>query len=222
MVLSRRLEHIAKWILVAACLLPAAKLLAGAFEWAGFSLGANPTERLIHGTGRWAINLIVFTLCARPVQRFTGWQFPLRVRRMLGLFAFTYASLHFASYLLAKEANWHIISGDLLKRPYIVLGMTALLLLLPLAVTSTGRWQRRLGIWWIRLHRLVYVIAILVAWHFWWQVKRDIREPALYALAIAALLGWRAWVSTRKSRERLVQFAQETFGRVPVDAGIGD
>jgi methionine sulfoxide reductase heme-binding subunit len=221
MVLSPRLLRLLKWALFIACLLPAAKLLAGIFGWAGASLGANPAERLIHGTGRWAINLIVFTLCARPLQRLTGWKFPLQARRMLGLFAFFYASLHLASYLLSKGANWHIIAGDLTKRPYIMLGMAALLLLVPLAITSTRRWQRRLGIWWLRLHRLVYVVAVLAAWHFWWQVKRDIREPALYATAIAVLLGWRLWVATRHSRQRLMQLSEERGGRLPVDARVG-
>jgi sulfoxide reductase heme-binding subunit YedZ len=118
----------------------------------------------------------------------------VRVRRMLGLFAFFYALMHFTVYLwldqgLALGAVW----ADIAKRPYITVGFTALLLLIPLAVTSTNAMMRRLGRRWQKLHRLIYVIALLGLWHFWWQVKKDIREPLLYAGIFALLMGWRLW-----------------------------
>ena len=113
---------------------------------------------------------------------------------LLGLFAFTYATLHFTNYLLLDRAlDLGEIAGDLTKRPYIVIGATALLLLIPLAVTSTAGWRRRLGPRWPKLHRLIYPIAMLVCWHFWWQVKKDVTEPLVYSLILAALLGVRAW-----------------------------
>src|SRR5258708_22363968 len=116
----------------------------------------------------------------------------LRLRRMPGLFAFFYAVVHFTVYVvLDLELNIHVLGADIAKRPYITVGFTALVLLLPLALTSTNAMMRRLGSRWQRLHRLVYVIAALGVWHFYWQVKRDVREPLLYAGMLAALLGYR-------------------------------
>ena len=113
---------------------------------------------------------------------------------MLGLYAFAYASLHFAAYLgLDLRGFWAQVFEDIVKRPYITVGFIAWLLLVPLAVTSTTGWIKRLGRNWSRLHKLVYVIAVLAVLHFWWLVKSDLREPALYAAIAALLLGWRAW-----------------------------
>ncbi len=118
---------------------------------------------------------------------------------MVGLFAFFYASLHFAVYVvLDLDLNWHMVGADIVKRPYITVGFTALMLLIPLALTSTNRMMRRLGRRWSRLHRLVYVIAVLGVWHFYWQEKIDVRQPLLYAAVLAVLLGYRlarsAWL----------------------------
>jgi len=125
----------------------------------------------------------------------------LRLRRMLGLFVFFYVVLHFTIYLvLDLELNFRTLGADIAKRPYITIGFTALLLLIPLAVTSTNGMMRRLGRRWQPLHRLVYVVAVLGVWHFYWQVKRDIREPLLYAGILATLLGYRVWRAGRRRR----------------------
>ncbi|MEP7245198.1 MAG: protein-methionine-sulfoxide reductase heme-binding subunit MsrQ, partial [Gammaproteobacteria bacterium] len=134
-----------------------------------------------------------------PVRHLAGWPHVVRIRRMLGLFAFFYAVLHFMIYLgLDQEFNFAGLGKDILKRPYITIGFTALLMLIPLAVTSTNRMMRRLGRRWQTLHRLVYVIAILGVWHYYWQVKRDVREPLIYACILAVLLGYRVMRSLRK------------------------
>jgi sulfoxide reductase heme-binding subunit YedZ len=186
------------------CLLPALRLLGGALQVGGLSLGADPVAALLHGCGRWALNFLLLTLCLSPLRELTGWAWPLRLRRMVGLYVMFYALLHLAVYLLLDQAgNPGILWQDLLKRPYITIGMLALLLLVPLALTSTARAMRRMGRGWTRLHRLVYPIAILGVWHFWWQVKKDIREPLLYAAALGLLLGYRLW--TR--RDRLPRFS---------------
>jgi sulfoxide reductase heme-binding subunit YedZ len=178
----------------AAGLVPAVLITLAAFGIAGLSLGANPTEALIHRTGIWGLRFLLITLAVTPLRRLTGLNWLIRFRRMLGLFAFFYVVLHFLSYAVVdKWLDPGIILEDVLERPFITLGMTALALLLPLAATSTNAMMRRLGSRWQKLHRLVYVIAVLGVWHFWWQVKQDIREPLAYAVILAALLGWRAW-----------------------------
>jgi len=127
-----------------------------------------------------------------PVRELTSQPQLLRLRRMLGLFVFFYVVLHFTIYLvLDLELNFATLGADIAKRPYITIGFTALLLLIPLAVTSTNGMMRRLGRRWQTLHRLVYLIAVLGVWHFYWQVKRDVREPLLYAGMLAILLGYR-------------------------------
>jgi len=139
-----------------------------------------------------------------PVRELTGLPQLLRLRRMLGLFAFFYAALHFTIYLvLDLELNFRVLGADIVKRPYITVGFTALLLLLPLALTSTNGMMRRLGRRWQSLHRLVYVIAVLAVWHFYWQVKRDVREPLIYAGVLALLLLYRI-VRARLRRNRAV------------------
>jgi methionine sulfoxide reductase heme-binding subunit len=118
----------------------------------------------------------------------------VRFRRMLGLYAFAYASLHLAAYLaLDLRGYWSLVFEEIAKRPYITVGFAAWLLLVPLAVTSTSGWIRRLGRNWARLHKAVYLVAALAVLHFWWVVKTDWREPALYAAILALLLGWRGW-----------------------------
>jgi methionine sulfoxide reductase heme-binding subunit len=158
----------------------------------GLSLGADPVKRLEHECGKTALNLLLITLSVTPVRNLTGLPQLLRLRRMLGLFAFFYAVVHFTIYLvLDLELNFRVLGADIAKRPYITIGFTALVLLLPLALTSTNGMMRRLGARWQRLHRLIYVIAALAVWHFYWQVKRDVREPLLYLGILGLLLGYR-------------------------------
>jgi methionine sulfoxide reductase heme-binding subunit len=187
-----------RWVLkplvFIACLIPALHLVAGAFGFAGISLGADPVAVMLHTCGRWTLNFVMITLCMTPLRNFTHQTLWLRFRRMFGLFAFFYVLLHFSVYLLLDQAGkLGALWQDIVKRPYITIGMLGLLMLIPLAATSTAKAQRRLGRRWTRLHRLIYVIAILGVCHFWWQVKKDIREPLLYAAGLTLLLGYRLW-----------------------------
>ena len=156
------------------------------------ALGANPVEKVQDTHGIWELRLLLATLAVTPLRLMLGWPKLQLFRRMLGLFAFFYVTMHFLWYLFVDQAfNWTQLAADVVKRPFITAGFTALVLLLPLAATSTARAMRRLGRRWQRLHRLVYPAAILGCVHYWWQVKADIREPALYAAIAAVLLGWR-------------------------------
>ncbi len=183
----------------AACAAPAALLALGILAAVGaipsspMDLGADPVDRLLHACGITALNLLLVTLLVTPLRQVTGWNSLVRLRRMLGLFAGFYALAHFLVYAwLDQGLDLRAIGADIVKRPYITIGMLALLLLVPLAVTSTNRMMRRLGRRWQKLHRLVYLVALLGVWHFWWQVKKDIREPLVYAGIFAALMAWRA------------------------------
>jgi sulfoxide reductase heme-binding subunit YedZ len=148
--------------------------------------------RLIHSFGKWGLKFMLITLAVTPLRRLTGKGWLLRFRRMLGLFAFFYILMHFLIYAgLDQRFDLAVILEDIVERPYITVGFTALLLLFPLALTSTNAMMRRLGRRWQKLHRLVYVIAILGVWHFYWQVKLDTLEPLIYALILAVLLGTR-------------------------------
>lgn len=157
-------------------------------------LGADPVAEIEHRLGLWALRFLMITLAVTPLRQLTGQPVLIRFRRLLGLYAFAYATLHFAAYLvLDLRGYWTQIFEEIAKRPYITVGFMAWLLLVPLAVTSTQSMMRRLGRRWGQLHRLVYVVGVLAVLHFWWLVKSDIREPALYAGILAVLLGWRAW-----------------------------
>lgn len=174
----------------AACSSPA--LLLAWRAW-GERLGSNPVEALSHASGDWALRLLLLTLAVTPLRRVSGWAPLSRLRRMLGLFAVFYALLHFSVWLLLDQGLiWELILDDLTKRPYIILGASALLLLMPLALTSTRGWMRRLGPNWERLHRLVYLAALLGVAHYLWLVKADYREPLVYAGVLAVLLAMRA------------------------------
>ncbi|KAF0812396.1 Protein-methionine-sulfoxide reductase heme-binding subunit MsrQ [Andreprevotia sp. IGB-42] len=154
----------------------------------------DPVAFLLHSSGRWALTGLLITLCVSPLRQLTGRGELLKLRRMLGLYAFFYAVLHFCIYLgLDRQLDFSTIAHDIIKRPYITVGFTALLLLIPLAVTSTDRMMRRLKRNWGRLHQLIYPIAILGVLHFWWLVKRDVTVPAIYAVLLALLLLWRVW-----------------------------
>ncbi len=162
------------------------------------ALGADPVAEIEHRTGLWALRLLLVTLAITPLRQLTGQAALIRFRRMLGLYAFFYACLHLSAYLaLDLRGYWTQIFEEIVKRPYITVGFAAWLLLVPLAVTSTTGWIRRLGRQWGRLHKLVYAIGVLAVLHFWWLVKSDIREPLLYAGILAVLLGWRAWKKLR-------------------------
>ncbi len=182
------------------CLVPLAKLALETFGLAGLSLGANPIEALIHRFGIWGLNFLLITLAVTPLRRLTGWNWLIRFRRMLGLFAFFYVLMHFTTYAgLDQRFDLAVILEDIAERPYITVGFSALVLLIPLAVTSTNGMMKRLGRRWQKLHRLVYLIAILGVWHFFWQVKLDTLEPLIYAIILASLLGYRLWRKYERS-----------------------
>jgi methionine sulfoxide reductase heme-binding subunit len=204
--LDRRYRIVYKPAVFAASLAPLAWLTCALFGWLGCSAGVDPVKFLELECGQTALNFIFLTLLVTPVRQLAGLAHLVRLRRMLGLFAFFYAALHFTVYLvLDLDLDWRMLGADIAKRPYITVGFSALLMLIPLAVTSTNRMMRRLGRRWAKLHRLVYVIAMLGVWHFYWQEKVDVREPLLYAAALALLLGYRAvrtWRQRRTYRER--------------------
>ncbi|CAI8856272.1 Protein-methionine-sulfoxide reductase heme-binding subunit MsrQ [Methylocaldum szegediense] len=156
-------------------------------------LGANPIEKITRTTGYWTLTLLLVTLAVTPLRRLSGWPWPGRFRRMLGLFAFFYGCLHFLSYLVLDQFfDWPAIIKDIAKRPYITVGFAAYLLLFPLALTSTDGMIRRLGgKRWRALHRLVYPIAVAGVLHFWWLVKKDISRPGVFAAILIVLLGFR-------------------------------
>ena len=186
--------RLAKVLLFFLCLVPAGKLLLEAFGVAGLSLGANPIETLLHRLGIWGLNFLLITLAITPLRYISGWNWLVRFRRMLGLFAFFYVFMHFLVYAgLDQRFDLQAIFEDIAERPYITIGFTALVLLIPLAVTSTNGMMRRLGARWKKLHRMVYGIAILGVWHFYWQVKLDTLEAVLYAAMLALLLAYRIW-----------------------------
>ncbi|MBD7920638.1 MULTISPECIES: protein-methionine-sulfoxide reductase heme-binding subunit MsrQ [Xanthomonas] len=158
------------------------------------ALGADPVAEIEHRTGLWALRLLLLTLAITPLRQLSGQSVLLRFRRMLGLYAFFYACVHLGVYLgLDLRGYWAQIFEEIVKRPYITVGFLAWLLLIPLAITSTQGWMRRLKRNWGKLHKAIYAIGVLAVLHFWWLVKSDIREPLLYAAILALLLGWRGW-----------------------------
>ena len=200
-----------KPVLFVLCLLPLAWLTWDV--WQG-SLGPDPVAQLEHRTGDWALRLLLASLAITPLRRLGGWHKLVRFRRMLGLFAFFYASLHLTTYLVVDLGGfWTQIFAEIVKRPYITVGFTAWLLLIPLAVTSTHAMMRRLGRHWQRLHRLVYLIALLAVLHFLWLVKSGqkiaVREPlvylAIYAGLMLARLPWRRLAARTARRPAAMQ-----------------
>jgi sulfoxide reductase heme-binding subunit YedZ len=189
-----------KILLFAVCLIPLAWLARRAWNQ---DLTANPIEYITHFTGDWIIRFIVATLAITPLRKLLNRPGLIRYRRMIGLFAFFYAGLHFLTYLCVdKFFDFPAIAKDIAKRPYITVGFTGFVCLIPLAVTSTAGWIRRMGgKQWQRLHRLIYVTAVAGVIHYYWLVKSDIRLPALYGVLVAVLLGYRAgaW-NPRKSQ----------------------
>lgn len=206
---DRATRWIAKPLVFLLCLVPLGWLVAGLMGVESASLGANPVEKIQDTLGIWGLRFLLITLTVTPLRTISGWTRVIAFRRMLGLYAFFYVAAHFLFYLLVdQELDFGVLLADVVKRPFITAGFTALLLLVPLAATSTKRAMRRLGRRWQKLHRLIYPIAILGCTHFWWQVKADIREPLVYALILAGLLGWRL----QRARQRR---AAETPSAMP-------
>jgi sulfoxide reductase heme-binding subunit YedZ len=173
----------------AACLIPFGQLAYNAYTG---DLGVNPIDTITRFTGSWTLTFLLACLAVTPLRRVTGWNELIKFRRMLGLFAFFYALLHFATYLVLDHFfNWPAIGKDILKRPYVTAGFTALVIMLPLALTSTAAMIRRLGKRWQQLHRLIYLAALAGVIHFYWLVKADIRRPAQYGAVLAVLLIYR-------------------------------
>jgi len=178
-----------KPIIFIICLIPLGQLGYGYYS---DDLTVNPIEYITRFTGSWALFILLASLSVTPLRRLTGRNELIKLRRMLGLFAFFYAALHFATYMvLDLFFDFAAIGKDILKRPYITVGFTALMLMLPLALTSSAAMIRRLGKRWQQLHYLVYPIAILAVLHFYWLVKADIRRPVQYGATLAVLLGFR-------------------------------
>jgi sulfoxide reductase heme-binding subunit YedZ len=179
-----------------ACLIPLALLGWKAYNNA---LGANPIEVITHATGDWTLRFLLITLAVTPIRKLIGLLWLIRYRRMFGLFAFFYATLHFLTYIwLDKFFDVHEMLHDVAKRRFITVGFTGFVLLIPLALTSTKGWIRRLGgKRWLALHRLIYFSAIAGVIHYWWLVKADIRDPLKYGGILAVLLGYRIAVWAR-------------------------
>jgi len=193
--LARKPITLLKILIVVAGLVPAAALVVGVFTDA---LGANPVEKITHQTGTTGLAFLLITLSITPLRRMTGWHELVRVRRMLGLFAFFYATLHVLTWVVLDQFfDPYAMTRDVIKRPFITAGMTTYLLLVPLALTSSAAMIRRLGRRWQQLHRLTYLAAITAVVHFWWLVKADVTEPQRWALALTVLLGFRAWWTLR-------------------------
>jgi sulfoxide reductase heme-binding subunit YedZ len=192
---------ISKWakvVVFVACLVP-----LGIIVWEGLhgGWGPNPTQFLEHATGDWILRFLAITLAVTPLRKILGLTQLIRFRRMLGLFAFFYACLHFSIYLgLDQVLDFRGVWADVVKRPYITVGFTGFVLMIPLAVTSTAGMVRRMGYRrWQMLHRLIYLSAVAGVIHFYWLVKSDVHLPFLYAVIMAVLLGWRlfSWISDR-------------------------
>jgi sulfoxide reductase heme-binding subunit YedZ len=223
------MRWIAKPLVFLLCLMPAGWLLAGVADLTGFahwpaaSLGANPVDRIQDTLGIWGLRLLLVTLTVTPLRELAAWPRLIAFRRMLGLFAFFYIAAHFAWYLLVDQGlDWRLWVEDIAKRPFITVGFAALVMLVPLALTSTKRAMRRMGRRWQRLHRLIYPAAILGCTHFYWQVKADIREPLVYLLVLAMLLGWRLYRSRQRAgRGRALQDSRKdqdpARARLPVE-----
>jgi methionine sulfoxide reductase heme-binding subunit len=193
-----------KWtkvIVFLVCLVP-----LGGLVWRGFTngLGANPVEFIQLTTGRWALRFLVFTLSITPFRKVLNLPDLIRFRRMLGLFAFSYLCIHFLTYLVLDQSlDFRAIAKDVAKRPFITVGFLGFLLLLPMAITSTAGWIRRLGgRRWQMLHRGIYFAAVCGVIHYYWKVKSDVRLPVFYGVLVAILLLWRLgdWFSRRRQR----------------------
>ena len=194
---NKQISYGIKPVLFLVCLIPLLILVLGAIN---DDLGTNPVETLTHETGQWALRFLLIGLAVTPLRRLLKITWLIKLRRMLSLFAFFYASLHFITYLwLDQFFDWYEIIIDIPKRPFITIGFVSLLLLLPLVLTSTNAMQRRLGKKWLTLHKLVYVIPVLVLIHFVWSLKADYSEPLSYAMLFVFLLLMRLIYDRKKA-----------------------
>jgi methionine sulfoxide reductase heme-binding subunit len=204
-----------KWAKVLVFLLSCVPLLG--LIWRGFhnDLTANPVEFLQHQTGDWTLRFLIFTLCITPFRKVLNLPELIRFRRMLGLFAFFYVCLHFLTYLGPDQSfNFAGMLKDVVKRPFITIGFAAFVLLIPLAITSTASWVRRLGgKRWQALHRSIYLCAVLGVIHYYWLVKSDVREPLFYGLLVGIVLLWRftEWLAKRRAAAIAHTTAVRTF-----------
>lgn len=197
----RQIRFIWKPLVFIASLIPFALVVGDLFEITG-RLGANPVEEIQDRFGNWGLRFILIALSVTPLRIVSGWNWLSRFRRMLGLFAFFYVLMHFLTWLLLDQGLLlSAIIEDIFERPFITIGFAALLVLTALAATSTATIRRRLGRRWQQLHNWVYATAILGVWHYWWQVRLDASEPAVYAAILAVLLGFRIWHRRSLSRK---------------------
>jgi sulfoxide reductase heme-binding subunit YedZ len=198
--------RITKILIFLAALVPLERLAWKAFHG---GLGANPVEVITHSTGDWTLILILTTLSITPLRKLTKQYWLIGVRRMIGLFAFFYGCLHFTTYIwLDKSFDVHEMVKDVYKRPFITAGFTAFVLMIPLALTSTKGWIRRLGKNWQRLHRLIYVTGIAAVIHYIWLVKADLRKPLQYAFVLGVLLLYRVVVWIAAARRKITPAAR--------------
>lgn len=203
-----------KGFVFALCLVPLVRLF-----WLGFhdDLSANPVEFVERSTGYWALFILLATLALTPIKLLTGKVWQIQLRRMLGLFMFFYACLHITAYLWLDFAfNWIEITKDIAKHPRILVGFAAFVLTIPLAITSNNAMVRRLREHWKQLHQLVYLIAVLGVVHFWWLVKKDIREPLLYAIILFVLLAIRVYYKKLSKQTKTNHKVPNTAIRQPV------
>ena len=190
--LSTRWISLLKGLVFGAALIPWG-LIIYAVVADPISLGANPAETILHKTGDWVLYFLLMTLAITPLRKLTGWNDLIKFRRMLGLFAFCYACLHFLAYIgFDRLFDFSDMAREIVKRPYILVGFAAFVLLIPLAITSTRGWVLRLGgARWAMLHKAIYPIAVLGVVHYWWLVKRDITWPLVFSLVLSVLLAYR-------------------------------
>jgi len=194
---NKQISFVIKPILFLVCLFPFLLLVLDALN---DSLGVNPVETLTHETGQWALRFLLLTLFITPLRRLTKVQWLIKLRRMLGLYTFFYAALHFITYIwLDQFFDWLEILSDIPKRPFITIGFASFLLLMLLALTSTNKMQRRLKKKWVTLHKLVYVIPMLVVLHFIWSLKVDYLEPMLYTIVFLGLMLTRFFHDKKKA-----------------------
>jgi sulfoxide reductase heme-binding subunit YedZ len=198
----QQIRFVWKPLVFLTCLIPAALVLGDILGITG-ALGANPIEELQDRFGNWGLRFILLALTVTPLRQLSGWNWLSRFRRMLGLFAFFYVLMHFLTWLVLDQGFLlSAIAEDIFKRPFITIGFSAFLILCAMAATSTTEIRRRLGRRWQKLHNAVYIAAILGVWHYWWQVKLDASDPAIYAIIVVCLLGYRWWRFRKKQALR--------------------
>jgi len=197
----RQIRFVWKPLVFVLCLIPATLVFTDAFEITG-RLGANPIEEIQDRFGYWGLRFVLLTLAITPLRKVTGKNWLIRFRRMLGLFAFFYILMHFLTWLILDQSLLlSAIKEDIFERPFITIGFTAFLILIAMAATSTNAMRRRLGKRWQQIHYGIYVVALLGVWHYWWQVKLDVRDPLIYAAILVVLLGYRIRVRDKKKRQ---------------------